>query len=101
MHKQCVFLVNTGADGSATVLSPVDLNGTFKSIEYITDRRVPYDAGAKIAFGGEGRETPMLEVEATGRDTWTPEGELKNEKLQVTITGGGKGKSGSFLVTMN
>ena len=99
MYKQCVFLVNTGADGSATVLSPCCLVGQFKSIEYITDGRVPYDAGAQIAFGGEGRE-PALTVEANGRDTWTPDGELKNERLQVTVTNGGKGRSGSFLVTM-
>lgn len=103
MHKQCVFLVNTAADGTAEVLSPVRLSGKLKSITYITDNRVPFDDNVGFAFSSEGGNAVLMVESVTGRATWTHEdgleGELKNERIKVAVVGGGKGKSGSFVVT--
>lgn len=100
MPKQAVFIVNTGADGSAEAFSPPKLNGQVKSIVYITDGRIPYDAGATFVFTGETSGAAVLTVESVdGRATWDAAGVLKDERLKVAITNGGKGKSGSFVVT--
>ena len=100
MPKQAVFIVNTGADGSAEAFSPPQLSGPVKSIEYITDGRIPYEAGASFKFTGETSGAAVLEVEGVqGRATWDASGVLDNERLRVAITNGGKGRSGSFVVT--
>ena len=100
MPKQAVFIVNTGADGSAEAFSPPKLSGPVKSIEYITDGRIPYDAGASFTFTGETSKAEVLAVESVdGRAKWDASGVLANERVKVVIANGGKGKSGSFVVT--
>ena len=100
MAKQAVFLVFIGSTGDGEGVSPPKLHGKIKSIQYITDNRVPFEPTVSFKFTGETSGREILEaVGVAGRQTWEPEGTLENERIKVSITNGGKGKSGSFVVT--
>jgi hypothetical protein len=105
MVKQVVFIVTTGPDGSAVAQgfckSSGPLDGPVKSIQYITDNRVPFEPTVSFSFTGADTGVEVLTVESVeGRQTWNIDGpELKNEPIKVVVTNGGKGRSGSFVVT--
>lgn len=99
--KQAVFLAYTGASGDGEAYSPPKLNGTVKRIDYITDNRVPFADGVSFIFSGKDSKREVLTTDAvSGRQSWEPGTSLENEQIKVAIVGGGQGKSGSFVVTM-
>lgn len=103
-RHQVVFLATTDANGNAEVLSPPPLSGQIVSIDYITDNRIPYEPGATFAFSGEKTAVDVHEVASVdGRERWEPNNHapLANERLKVTVTNGGKGRSGSFLIVFD
>lgn len=98
-HKDVVFIVNTDAEGKAEVTAPRPLDGRVVKIEYITDNRLPFDPAVKFEFFGAKKNTPIHVAEAVDdRAKWQPSGVLDNEPIKVIVTGGGKGRSGSFHV---
>lgn len=106
MAKQVVFIVTTGAEGTAEAQgfckSHGPLDGPVKSIQYIPDNRVPFEPTVSFEFSGADSKVPVFTVkEVEGRDEWFPPGspELVNEPIKVVVTNGGKGRSGSFVVT--
>lgn len=106
MAKQVVFIVNTGSEGTAEAQgfckSHGPLDGKVVSIQYLTDNRVPFEPTVSFAFTGADTKVEVFSVEGVeGRQTWNIENgpELKNEPIKVVVTNGGKGRSGSFVVT--
>lgn len=105
MAKQVVFIVTTGADGSAEAQgfckSNGPLDGKVASIQYLTDNRVPFEPTVSFSFTGADTGVKVLDVEnVDGRQTWSLDGPvLQNEPIKVIVTNGGKGRAGSFVVT--
>ena len=103
-NKQVVFVVNTDKDGNAEYDAKCALrgclDGKIKSIQYIPDNRLPYDSGVSFSFSGATSGEEVLKVsDVTERTEWNPDASLANEPIKVVIENGGKGRSGSFVVT--
>lgn len=106
MSKQVVFIVNTGADGIGDAQgfckNAGPLDGKVTSIQYLTDNRVPFEPTVSFRFTGADTGVKVLDVEhVDGRQLWAIENgpELNHEPIKVVVTNGGKGRSGSFVVT--
>jgi hypothetical protein len=106
MAKQVVFIVTTDKDGNAEAQgfckSHGPLDGQVKSIQYLTDNRVPFEPTVCFEFSGAESKVPVLKVEKVeALATWDIDAVavLKMEPIKVVVTNGGKGRAGSFVVT--
>ena len=103
--KQVVFVVNTDKDGNADYCASCDvlggLNGKVKSIQYLADNVIPYEPTIEISFSGAVSGNDILTVSGCERRAeWVPpDGVLNDEPIRIVIVSGGKGRSGSFVVT--
>lgn len=105
-NKQLVFVVITDKDGNADKSFACSikggLSGTVSKVEYITDSRVPFEPKATLKLHAGDSETPFLEAELNDRQIWLIDGpKMSGEPVRCVVTGGGKGRGGSFVVTCN
>lgn len=104
MSKQVVFFVTTGADGggeaAGSCKSRGGLVGNVKSIEYITDNRVPFEIKAVADFYVGDAKEPFATVNLEGRTEVLINGpQFKGEPVRCVVSDAGKGRSGAFVVT--
>lgn len=105
MNKQLVFLARTDRDGNATkdavCANHGGLSGKVKQVEYLTDNRIPYDAGFSVQITGSLSNAAVFAADdVTGRQTWNIDGPiLDGEPIRVVVSKAGQGKCGSFVVT--
>ena len=105
MAKQVVFLVVTDQDGNAekdaACAHAGPLSGRVKSIEYITDNRLPFEPTVSFKFSGATSGVEVFSVaNVAARATWPLDGPvLESEPIKVVVTDGGKGRAGTFVVT--